>query len=559
MRKIQQRLPGVAYASDDAAARYFASGSWVDSTIGDLVREAARRWGDKPALVAPDRSVTFRELDERTERIAAALLRLGLRPGDRALFQLGTTIETAEALFACFKAGIVPVCSVPQYREIEMGQLADLSGAVAHFVQVDFSAFDIVGFSRSLAQQHPTLVRRILVRGGNAAVGTLFDSLGTDIALDEARRTVAEIALGSEDVLSFQLSGGTTGVPKIIPRFHAEYIGHARDCARRFGYASSEGASIWNLPLVHNAGQLYVLVPCVLFGRTLYLQPKVDIPLFCEWIERFRITHAASIGPVAPQLMAYPDIARHDLSSLQVFVTMNRADNLERLIRAPAVNLFGITEGLLLGSHPTDPVAARHGTNGRSGCADDEIRLLEPGTEHEVPLGEMGELCFRGPSSLKGYFGAAEATREALTSDGFCRSADMFVAQDIEGQRYYTFQGRLRDNINRGGEKFGCEEVEMLISRHPAVADAKLVAMPDPLYGEKACAFLIARPGQQAPDVRSLAQFLVAQGLAKFKCPERIEVLAEFPVTRVGKVDKPALRRWIAEQLAREQNAGQPS
>lgn len=558
MRRIHQRMEGVVYATDEAAARYFASSAWVESTLGDLLRDAARRHGDRQAFVSDERSVTFRELDERTESLAAGLLRLGFRPGDRALFQLGTTVETVEALLACFKAGIVPVCSVPQYREIEMGQLAALSGAVGHFVQVDFSNFDIVAFAKNLAQSHPAIVHRILVRGGSAADGTLFEELGRDITLETARAELAEVRVGCEDVLSFQLSGGTTGVPKVIPRFHAEYIGHARDCARRFGYATDRGASIWNLPLIHNAGQLYILVPCLIFGRTIHLQPRVDVPAFCAAIEKHRITHAASIGPLAPQLIAYPDVKRHDFSSIEVFVTMTRADSLEQLLGVPAVSLYGITEGLLLGLHPSDPVEARHRTNGRSGCADDEIQVLEPDSEREVPLGTMGELCFRGPSSLRAYYGAERETRATLTSGGFVRTSDMVIAREIDGHHYYVFQGRLRDNINRGGEKYGCEEVEALVSRHPAIADAKIVAMPDPVYGEKGCAFVIPRSGAAMPDVRELAAFLVRQGLAKFKCPERIEVVAEFPVTRVGKLDKPALKRRIAEQLERERAAGDP-
>ena len=117
----------------------------------------------------------------------------------------------------------------------------------------------------------------------------------------------------------------------------------------------------------------------------------------------------------------------------------------------------------------------------------------------------------------------------------------------------YSFEGRSRDNINRGGEKIGCEEVEAAVNRHPAVSDAKLVPMPDPIYGERGCVYLILRPGHEAPTLADLIGFLSGAGLAKFKCPERIEVVDEFPVTRVGKLNKPALRRTIAEKLATEQ------
>jgi salicylate---[aryl-carrier protein] ligase len=297
---------------------------------------------------------------------------------------------------------------------------------------------------------------------------------------------------------------------------------------------------------------LYSLIPAALLGTTSVLMPKVDIRRMLELIEAHRITHSLSIGPIAPQLIAYPDVARHDLSSLRLFATMSRADALEKHIGVPCSNLYGITEGLLLGSGPGEPAFARHFTQGAADSALDDLRLMYPNTNDLVRPGEMGELVFRGPSSLRGYYNAPEANQGAFTADGFYRSGDMMTEHLIEGRRYFTFEGRLRDNINRGGEKIGCEEVETFVSRHPAVADAKLVAMPDPVYGEKGCVFIIPRPGYVAPTVQDLAVFLIEQGLAKFKCPERVEPVDAFPVTRVGKLDKIALKKTIADKLTQE-------
>jgi salicylate---[aryl-carrier protein] ligase len=482
--------------------------------------------------------------------LAAALLGLGLVTGDRAIFQLGTNVETAIVLIACFKAGIIPVCSLPQHREVEIGELTRQTGARGYFVQADLGRFDLVGFAAGMVEQHASLQHLITVRG--TAPGThALDDLIARMPLATARERLAGLPFGSRDVLSFQLSGGTTGLPKIIPRFHAEYLGHSSGWMRCY-QIDCDSRIIWSLPLLHNAGQLYALVPVVLAGVTTVLQSKVDVRRMLELITEHRVTHAVSIGPIAPQLVTYPDIASHDLSSLKLFGTMSRADNLEAHLGLPCSNLYGITEGLLLGSPPDAPAFARHHTQGASGCADDEIRLLVPETEQPVEPGEMGELCFRGPSSLTGFFNNPAANATAFTSDGFYRTGDMMRAHVIEGVAYYAFEGRLRDNVNRGGEKIGSEEVEAFVSRHPAIADAKLVAMPDPFYGEKGCIFIVARPGMAAPDVKELGIFLTDCGLAKYKCPERIEIVDDFPLTRVGKVDKPALRRLIAETLARE-------
>jgi non-ribosomal peptide synthetase component E (peptide arylation enzyme) len=540
-------MEGVVYPSIDRADRSFDNGSWVRSTVGDALRATARRFPDRPALISDERSITLAELDETTDRLAAALLELGLCTGDRALFQLGTTVETAIVLMACFKAGIIPVCTLPQHREVEIGELAQQSGARGYFVQADFSRFDLVGFAASMVERYAALRHLIVVRGEAPGAHTL-DRIIAAMPLTVARARLASVPLGPEDVLSFQLSGGTTGLPKIIPRFHAEYLGHARHSMHCYGLIS-DSRILWSLPLLHNAAQVYALLPMLLEGATVVLMPKVDIRRMLELIEEHRVTHAVSIGPIAPQLMSYGELGDHDLSSLRLFATMSRADKLEEYIGVPCSNLYGITEGLLLGSPPGAPAFVRHHTQGASGCPHDEIRLLDPASEQPVGPGQMGELCFRGPSSLVGYYRNPAANASAFTSDGFYRTGDMMTARVVDGRTYFAFEGRLRDNVNRGGEKIGCEEVEEFVSRYPSVADAKLVAMPDPFYGEKGCIFIVTRPGMAAPDVKTLAEFLVSCGLAKYKCPERVEIIDGFPLTRVGKIDKPALKKLIADKL----------
>jgi non-ribosomal peptide synthetase component E (peptide arylation enzyme) len=548
---VEHPIAGVVYPTPERAEPALASGAWIASTVGDALSETARRHPQRKAFIGDERSIDFAELDEATERLGAALLALGLAPGDRAIFQLGTTVETAIALLACFKAGIVPVCSLPQHREIEIGQLAQQSGARGYFVQADFgTGFDLPAFAESMMARHASLRHLVVVRGERTGAAGL-QALIEGMPLAQARERLARVSLGLADVLSFQLSGGTTGVPKIIPRFHAEYLGHSAGWMRRYR-VDAGSRLIWSLPLMHNAGQLYALIPTALMGLTVVLMPRVDIARMLDLIGEHRVTHALSIGPIAPQLMAYPGVARHDLSSLKLFSTMSRADTLEAHLGVPCSNLYGITEGLLLGSPADAPAEARHQTQGCSGCAGDEIRVLEPGSEQAVPEGEVGELCFRGPSSLTGYFANPEANAQSFTADGFYRTGDMVVARRVNGVLHYAFEGRLRDNINRGGEKIGCEEVEGHVSQHPAVADAKLVAMPDPFYGEKGCIFIIPRPGMAAPGVQALGQFLAARGLAKYKFPERVEVVNEFPLTRVGKVDKPAMKRRIADLLQQE-------
>lgn len=542
-------LDGVVYAAPEHAAYYLEAGVWEQRTIGDALRSAARAVPSMTAFVCEGQRITFSELDAKSERAAAALRALGLEVHDRAMFQMGTTIETAVAVFACLKAGVVPVCSIPQYREVEIGKLVELTSPKAYFVQPDAGGrFDLVSFVVNVAKRLE--IPHVVVACGESIDGTHALEHLCDGAPDaEPLDTLGEF--GCEDVAVFQLSGGSTGVPKVIPRFHAEYQGHVRSWCARYGMSNCN-VGIWALPLLHNAGMMFAILRTVLYRATTVLLPQWNVARYFEAIEQERVQHAFTIGPLAPAIAGYPEVARHDLSSVLSLFTLMGAEAIERATGLTSINMFGITEGLVLTGTPESPVEVRHGSVGMPCSAFDELRLLRPGTEEEVLIGEAGELCFRGPSSLRGYYAAPDINAASFTSDGFFRSGDLIRSVVVEGQLVYRFEGRMRDNINRGGEKFGTEDIEQQIARHPAVADGKVVAMPDPTYGEKACVFLIAQEGHTLPTVAELGEYLLARGLAKFKLPERIEACDSFPTTRVGKLDRARLREQIAQKIAEE-------
>lgn len=542
---MSNRLPGVLYPPREAVEGYVKRGTWLWSTVGDLLRAAARQAPHNVALVEGDRRISYTQYDEATERLGASLLSMGLQPGERVMFQMGNSIETAFALLACFKAGLVPVCTLPQHRELEITTLAAITSPTAYLVQADAStSFDLVRFASSMMRGHATLRHLIVARGTAPAPGRrLEDLLATAPGIAAGRDLASQVS--PDDVMIFQLSGGTTGAPKVIPRMHAEFLGYCRAWNDLIGSQETD-IGLWALPLIHNAAVIYHLIPSILQARTLVLMDRFDVVSFLRLIERERVALTGSIGPIAARILDYPDVARHDLSSVKLFTTLSRAAEIEKHLGVPVVNVYGISEGVLTGTHPGEPAEARHRTVGRPASPDDEFRLLAPAGDAEVPPGTIGELAFRGASMLRGYYGNDAAI---LTSDGFFRTGDLMRSHRIADRTYYSFEGRIKDNIDRGGEKFGPEEIENLIVGHPAVADAKVVAMPDAVYGEKACAFVIPRQGCGLPSVEELATFLLDRGVAKFKIPERIEVLQEFPQTRVGKIDRAALRQRIAELI----------
>jgi non-ribosomal peptide synthetase component E (peptide arylation enzyme) len=552
MARVRFPIDGVTYHSAAESDAYRRSGAWIWSTLGEKLREAARATPDVTYIAADDGSLTFSEIDALSESLAASLLEIGLKPGDRAIFQLGSIKEIVVALFGCFKASVIPVCTLPQYREIEIGQLTELSGAKAYFVQGDFSpAFDLAGFARRMMAEHKSLTTLIITRGRAYAGEYDLAELASRHSREDARARTSAVDPLPGDVALFQLSGGSTGVPKIIPRMHAEYLGSAGSWNARHGLGNGD-VSLWALPLIHNAGMLVMLVPSLLSRRKLVIQSKFELDAFLRAIEKHRVTYTGSIGPIAPRIVECPNIDAYDLSSVRMLFTISRAEAVQQKTGIESHHIYGITEGMLMTTGPGDSAEARYGTLGWPTGADDEACVLRIGSDQPVAPGEAGELCFRGAHTLRAYFNAPTITAESFTSDGFFRSGDLVRTVPIDGRDHYIFEGRMKDNINRGGEKFGAEEVENIIMRHPAIADVRVVAMPDPFLGEKACAFIIPRPGRPLPSVAALGEFLQRQGLAKFKQPERIEALAEFPVTRVGKVDKQALRRMISDKLEAE-------
>jgi non-ribosomal peptide synthetase component E (peptide arylation enzyme) len=232
---------------------------------------------------------------------------------------------------------------------------------------------------------------------------------------------------------------------------------------------------------------------------------------------------------------------------------------IERLTGAPAVPLFGMTEGLICYGRPDDPREALETTVGRSVSEHDDLRLFRAESEEEVAEGEVGELVIKGPCVIQGYFDAEERNREAFTSKGYYRSGDLCGFKTIDGKRFLTFEGRIKDVVSRGGEKINCMEVETVAQGHPKIGSIVIVPMPDPDYDERACAFVVLTPGAEPISVGELGAFLEKAGMAKFKWPERIEIVADLPMTSSGKVSKPRLKEIIAQKVKEEaQSKGTP-
>ncbi|GAA2857145.1 (2,3-dihydroxybenzoyl)adenylate synthase [Pseudonocardia halophobica] len=541
------QAPLVPYPEADVRA-YREAGLWGTAPIATEFHRVALAHPDREAVVALDGRLTYRALDERTDRLAAGLAGLGLRPGDPVLFQVTNRLDAVVAWYGVLKAGLVPVATLAAHRGHEIGEISRRVGAVAHLVEAGTRGFDLVGFAEEQRAGHPTL-RHVLVVGDDPR-GVALSTLGADVDGESARALVERVQadLEPDAVAAFQLSGGTTGVPKVIPRLHAEYWYNAVEYARSWGWTADTRVAHL-IPIIHNAGIVCAVHGPHSVGACLVLgTPDLDesLPLMAPE----GATHVL-LGHGHYRAAEHPDFPAAVAAVTQVVLSGSKVppalfDGLEDR-GLWSGQLFGMGEGLFLTTRPGAPREARATTVGTPLSAHDEVRILEPGTEDEVPPGEVGELCCRGPYTLRGYFDAPEHNARAFTSDGFYRTGDLAALVEIEGQRHVSIEGRIKDLINRGGEKINAEEVELLLLRHPRITGAAVVAMPDPRLGERTCAYVVVEgPDLTLPEVQ---EHFAGLGVAKFKWPERIEHLAEIPRTLVGKTDKKALAADIASKV----------
>jgi 2,3-dihydroxybenzoate-AMP ligase len=548
----------------ETAEAYRRLGYWQGKPIGAYVQDWARQYGDRIAVVSEGERITYRQLAERADRLALALLRLGIAPRDRVVVQLPNVPDFLYLTFALFRIGALPVLALPAHREYEISHLIEHAQATAYVIPASFGKFNYQELARAVRTQCPTL-RHILVSGkSNAPDLTNLDDLTQqeEGSPAEAAAQLDRLQPDPSEIAAFLLSGGTTGRPKMIPRTHDDYAYNFQASAQLCGFGP-EAIYLISLPIGHNfpfacPGLLGTLHN----GGKVVLTTTTDPEQVFALIERERITVTALVPALAIRWLDAQARTRYDLSSLHLLqvggarLNSEAAQRVRPLLGCQLQQVYGMAEGLLNYTRRTDPEEVIIGSQGLPMSPGDEIRLVD---DHDQPVapGEMGELLTRGPYTIRGYYNVPEINAQSFTADGFYRTGDM-VRLLPSGN--FAVEGRKKDLINRGGEKISAEEMENLILAHPQVLNVAVVAIPDPVMGERACACVILRD-EQRMTLEELVAFLETRKVARFKLPERLETLSAFPLTSVGKINKTALREQLAQKLAAEVhgNASNPS
>ena len=535
-------LAGVTPFPPDFAARYRARGYWEDVPLGRFYAGVFASHGDRVAMVSGSERVTYSELRERVARLALYLLGLGVVPLDRWVVQLPNIPEFVYLYFALEQLGAIPIMALAGHRWNEINSFFELSGANGYAVTEMLGDFDTQALIAQIREAHSG-VRTIL------SAQTIRELLRSSAPLDA--RLLDAVEVDPDEPCILQLSGGTTGVPKLIPRTNNDYVYNTK-AAAAVNDVHADDCLLVALPIAHNfplacpgiSGFFWKGARAVLTES-----PRADdvLPL----IERERITHLELVPALLIRYINTPGVTERDLSSVRVINTGGQKLQPEVKRRAESVfpnarvqEVFGMAEGLLMFVRLDDSEEVRFETAGRPVCEDDEILIVDE-DRNPVPDGEVGELLVRGPYTLRGYYNVPEYNARTFTPEGFYCSGDL-MRRHPSGN--YIVEGRKKDLINRGGEKISAEEIENLILSHPAVLNVACVPMPDPVLGERMCAFVIPKPGRTLT-LRELTSFLAEKGLAKFKLPERLELTDDLPLSKFGKVAKNVLTKQVAEKI----------
>ena len=539
--------------SDERIAAFYAAGYWQPASFNAVVAEQAARRGDQTFVFDSTTSLTFAGFRDKALRLAVGLRREGLRRGDRVAVQIPNWTEFPVIAAALSRIGAILVPIMPIYREDEVAYVLRHSGAAAAVTCQEFRGFGHLEMFCKLRFEAPDLRTVYLARspaGMDASETPSLDGLMADGDL-AALEDEAGPDSSPDDGFLIVYTSGTTSRPKGCFHTFNTYRATANAIIEGLGYTEQD-VQFGPSPISHTTGLVTSVIIPLIAGAKSYLMEAWNPEEGLRRIEQHRCTAAVTATPFLQMLMAAYDPAKHDASSLRVWVCAGspipRAiveRSREIFPDCKTLSLYGRSENLVTTMCTVDDPADRAVTSDGSAVEGAEVKIVN-GDGLEVSRGEEGDIAYRGPSHMIEYFNDEKQTAALFTPEGFSRSGDL-GRMDQDG--YVRVTGRLKDIIIRGGMNVSAREIEDHLVRHPAIADVAAVGMPDERLGEKVCAYVVLADPSAALTLRDITDYLRAQKLATQKLPERLEIVSALPMTATGKVQKHVLRADIKDKL----------
>lgn len=520
--------------TDEMIDAWVAGGHWTPERTVDFWRRNAVTRPDGPALADDRFTYSWSEAMCAVDGIAGGLIRAGI-PRDAVLLAQGPN----SALFvlfklACEEAGVIPAFLHAGFRRAEIDAVARKVHPVGAVIGVD-DRFDAVGLYRDLSGRQPGMSHLFTIERNSQELPSI-----AELALGSGHRDIEQRCIRPYEMTSIVTSSGTTGLPKCIEYSCWPRLASGRVYIERIGITERD-VVLSCIPFSTGGGDMQFHTTAQVGARYIVMR-QFSPEAACALIERERVTGAVMVPTMIARLLQLPDLGGHDLSSLRWVVSgggmlpYDIGARFEQATAAKIIQGYGLMDYGAVASHGIDdPSEMRLRSNGRL-LPGTELLVLDE-QERPLPAGATGEICGRGPHCNGGYIGDASGTGNAWRG-GFFHTGDL---GHLTSDGFLVLEGRSKDIIIRGGQNISAPEVETILCRHPGVADAAIVAVPDGEMGERACAFVVLRPGARL-DLTTVADFMKSQEMAAWKIPERLEIVEEFPMTAAGnKVDKRTL------------------
>jgi len=527
-------------------------------TVGETLERAAAHWSERIALVSRQQNLryTFCELNRAVDRLAAGLAAQGLAPGDRIGLWSPNNAEWVLTMFAAARAGLILVNVNPAFQERELEFVLRQVGCKALVTAAAFKTSDYLAIlsrllpelaasrpGRLMSARLPEL-RLIVQLGGGAAPGTLpFAALSAD--------SWTRPEVDPDEAYNIQFTSGTTGLPKGATLSHFNIVNNGYFTGRCLRLTAEDSVCI-PVPMYHCFAMVLGVLAAVLHGASSVFPGEAFDPLTSlEAVAAERCTALYGVPTMFIAELDHPRFREFDLSSLRTGImagapcptaVMRRV--VDDMHMREVTIAYGMTETspVSFQSTPDDPIERRVSSVGR---VHPHVQVKIVDREGRVaPRGTPGELCIRGYSVMRGYWGEPERTREVLDAAGWMHSGDLAV---VDEQGYCNIVGRVKDLIIRGGENISPREIEEHLYRHPGVLDVAVVGVPDAKYGEEVCACVRLKAGAQVSE-EELRAFCRGQ-IAHFKVPRYVRIVDSFPLTVTGKVQKFLIRERLQREL----------
>ncbi len=536
------------YAKVDAE-KYDRMRWWLGMTWGDVFDKATDLYPDKIGLVDDVGRWTYRELRQAVDKLAISLMNLGIKPKDRVFVQFPNWHEYIYSFFALQKIGAIVVLLIPRHNQIEINHLYKLTEPVAWILPKQYGKIEYQPIIDDVLKESPGLKHIIQVRAADTKYHKLENLIEEGELTKENLKAIEQRRPDPDEVAQIMPTGGTTGLPKASPRTHNNYLNNVEYHAYRWELTSQDALMVIT-PVGHGMGMHWGIGGAFFTYAKLVLLDSVAPEAICEAVQNEKVTAIPTVPALIARVVQMEDLGKYDLSSLKK-ISVGGAPSTPELVRTVYeeigcrfVNGFGSVEGTCAGTRLGDSIELICGSVGQPVCPYDNLKVVDP-NGNEVATGVDGELVSKGPGVFTGYFKSPEENANIFTKDGFFRTGDQ-ARKDEFGNIWIT--GRIKDIIIRGGENISAVEIENLISVHPDIQDVAVVGMPDKILGERICAYIIPKLDKK-PTLQEIVSFLKGRGASVLQLPERVELVSELPLTKVGKVDKKALREAIKKKV----------